>query len=258
MIPQGLSRDLLYTLNPVVWARECLNFHPDPWQASVLRSSSKHLLLNCARQSGKSTIAALVGLHQALFYPRALVLLVSPSLRQSGELFRKVGEMLDRLQEQPRKVEDNRLSLTLENRSRIVSLPGTEGTIRGFSGASLIVEDEAARVADALYYSVRPMLAVSNGRLILMSTPFGKRGHFFEAWEKGGGAWERTRITAEQCPRISPGFLAGERAALGDWWYAQEYECQFTETVDQVFKYDLVVSAVTDSVKPLFGAGRML
>jgi hypothetical protein len=91
-----------------------------------------------------------------------------------------------------------------------------------------------------------------------MSTPFGKRGHFFEAWEKGGGAWERTRITAEQCPRISPGFLAGERAALGDWWYAQEYECQFTETVDQVFKYDLVVSAVTDSVKPLFGAGRML
>jgi hypothetical protein len=179
------------------------------------------------------------------------VLLLSPSLRQSGELFRKVVAMLEALEPVPHRREDNRLSFTLANRSRVVSLPGSEETIRGFSSVSLLVEDEAARVDDALYAAIRPMLAVSGGRLVLLSTPFGKRGHFFEAWENGGGAWIRTRITADQCPRISPAFLEEEKAALGEWWYRQEYCCEFTETIDSVFSYDLIMSAVSEDVKPL-------
>jgi hypothetical protein len=74
----------------------------------------------------------------------------------------------------------------MKNGSRIVSLPSKEANIRGFSGVSLIIEDEASRVGDDLYLAMRPMLAVNQGRLILMSTPWGKRGHFFEAWEHGG------------------------------------------------------------------------
>ena len=197
-----------------------------------------------------------MALHRALFYPASLVLLVSPSLRQSGELFRKVQEALKRLDEQPELTEDNRLSMTLTNKSRIVSLPGKEATVRGYSGADLIVEDEAARVVDELYFSVRPMLAVSGGRLILMSTPFGKRGHFFEEWTNGGESWERIMITAHDCPRISPEFLEEERQALGDWWFRQEYLCEFVETVDQVFSYDLVQAAITEEVKPLFGGAE--
>jgi hypothetical protein len=72
--------------------------------------------------------------------------------------------------------------LELGSGSRIVSLPGTEGTIRGYSAVSLLIGDEAARVSDALYYAVRPMLAVSQGRLLALSTPFGKRGWFCEEW----------------------------------------------------------------------------
>ena len=98
--------------------------------------------------------------------------------------------------------EDNRLSFTLSNGSRVVSLPGTAETVRGFSAPSLIIEDEAAFVADGLYRAVRPMLAVSGGRLILLTTPFGRRGHFFEAWEDGGEAWQRIEVPASQCPRI--------------------------------------------------------
>ncbi len=41
--------------------------------------------------------------------------------------------------------------------------------------------DEAARVSDELYRAVRPMLATSGGRIVLLSTPFGKRGFFFRA-----------------------------------------------------------------------------
>lgn len=250
-----MTSPLRHVLDPVAWVREELDFQPDPWQEQVLRSTGKRQLLNCSRQSGKSTTAGLLALHRALFYPTSLILLVSPSLRQSGELFRKVNDHLNQLEQQPRKTEDNRLSLTLANGSRIVSLPGTEQTVRGYSGASLIIEDESARVDDAMYYAIHPMMAVSGGRLILMSTPFGKRGHFHKEWTEGGPVWERIEIPASLCPRISPDFLTEERKALGDWWFRQEYECQFVETVDQVFGYDLVMSAIDPTVKPLFAGG---
>lgn len=250
----GHCRDLRQAADAVVFAQQALHFEPDPWQAQVLRSPGKRILLNCSRQSGKSTTAAIMALHRAVFRGDSLVLLVSPSLRQSGELFRKVTELIALLPIKPRMQEENRLSIKFGNGSRIVSLPGKEETIRGFSGASLIIEDEASRVADNLYRAVRPMLAVSGGRLVLMSTPFGKRGHFFEAWASGK-EWERQEIPASMCPRISPEFLQLEREALGDWWFKQEYECQFVETVDQVFSYDLIQSAMDSTLTPLFPGG---
>ena len=80
---------------------------------------------------------------------------------------------------------ESALRLELANGSRVVSLPGDEGTVRGFSGVSLLVIDEASRVPDDLYRSVRPMLAVSQGRLVCLSTPFGQRGFFYEYWRAG-------------------------------------------------------------------------
>jgi hypothetical protein len=117
----------------------------------------------------------------------------------------------------------------------------------------LLVVDEASRVEDALYYSIRPMLAVSGGRLVCLTTPFGKRGFFFDEWENGGASWERVKITAYDCPRISEEFLEEERRALGDWWFSQEYLCEYRDTTDQVFSYDVVMSAINPNVKPLFG-----
>lgn len=63
---------------------------------------------------------------------------------------------------------------------------------------------------DALYYAIRPMLAVSGGRLMMLSTPHGRRGVFFEAWDHGT-EWKRYRVPATECPRISPEFLEEER-----------------------------------------------
>jgi hypothetical protein len=97
------------------------------------------------------------------------------------------------------------------------------------------------------------MLAVSGGRLILLSTPFGKRGHFFKEYTEGSSEWERIRIPATDCPRISEDFLREEKTSLGDWWFRQEYMCEFSETVDQVFTYDLVMNTISDEIKPLFG-----
>jgi Terminase large subunit, T4likevirus-type, N-terminal len=248
-----IASDLALALDPARLA-ERVGMTPDPWQADLLRSSGRQLILNCARQSGKSTVSSLLALHAALYRPPALVLLLSPSLRQSQELFRKVKDALQVLgADAPPLAEESALRLEWTNGSRVVCLPGKEQTIRGFSGVGLLVVDEASRVPDELYQAIRPMIAVSGGRIVLLSTPFGRRGFFFEAWEHGGGAWERTRITADACTRIPAAWLAEERATIGAWWFEQEYLCAFRDTLDQVFSYDDVMAAVSPEVRPLFG-----
>lgn len=247
-----LPDDLVHAIDPSLFALEQLGITPDAWQARVLRSGAPRALWNCSRQSGKSTMAAVIALHRATYRPGSLILLVSPSLRQSSELFRKVTDLHDRLAIPPELTEDNRLSLTMANRSRIVSLPSKEGTVRGFSSVDLIIEDEASQVPDGLYKAIRPFLAVSGGRLILMFTPFGQRGHAFETWTEGGPVWERVRITAHDCPRISPAFLAEERAALGEWMYKQEYECVFADNAHQLFGTALIDATFSSSITPLF------
>ena len=96
------------------------------------------------------------------------------------------------------------------------------------------------------------MLAVSGGRLILLSTPYGKRGHFYEAWASNED-WSRVEVPASRCPRITKEFLDQERRALGEWWYRQEYLCQFIETIDAVFRAADIERALTDEVTPLLG-----
>ena len=81
---------------------------------------------------------------------------------------------------------------------------------------------------------------------------FSKRGVFYEEWAEGEG-WERYTVSAEECPRIPPEFLEEERRTLGPWWFAQEYECRFMDTVDQVFATEVIDKAITDEVAPLFG-----
>lgn len=247
-----LAQDLAMALDPVALSRAA-GIIPDPWQERVLRSGSSQMLLNCSRQSGKSTVTAVLAVHSALYQPKALILLLSPGERQSGELFRKCLDVYNGLGRPVPTVAESALRLELANGSRIVALPGKEETVRSFSGVTLLAVDEASRVLDQLYYAIRPMLAVSGGRLVALSTPFGKRGWWHQEWTEGAD-WERIEIPATDCPRIPPAFLARERATLPPWWYSQEYECRFGETTDQLFSYDLVQAAISGEVLPLFAS----
>jgi hypothetical protein len=217
-----------------VWCREALELEPDPWQAEVLRSDSKRILLNCSRQSGKSTVTSILALHTALYNKGSLVLCLSPTLRQSSELFRNVSRFYGVDPSIPSRSE-SALRLELENGSRIVSLPGKEQNIRGMAKVSLLIVDESARVPSNLYYAVRPMLAVSNGRLIALSTPFGNRGWWAEAWHSSE-PWQRWEIPASKCPRIPAAFLEEERRVLGSYWYSQEYETKFLDAQSQLLR----------------------
>ena len=227
-----------------------LGLEPDRWQERLLRSDAPRVLMNVARQAGKSTAAAVIGLHRTLQHPGSLILILAPSERQAKETFGKVASFYHTLGHPIPADSYRKLGVELANGSRIEALPGTEKTIRGFSGAALLIVDEAARVEDSLYYAIRPMLAVSGGRLMMLSTPAGKRGVFHDEWTEGEG-WERYEVWAKDCERIPASFLEEERRALPAWIFRQEYECSFEDTEDQVFSSELVQSAITDEVTPL-------
>ena len=250
MMTLSMHKNTSYHLDPVLWIKDCLEFEPDTWQEKALRFTGQKMILNCCRQSGKSTTAAALALHRAIFFPNSLILLISASQRQSAELFRIVTTLLEKLPDQPRRTENNRLSLTFENNSRVVSLPSSEQTVRGFSGPDMIICDEASRISDDLFYSLRPMLAVSQGKLLLLSTPFGKRGFFFDEFT-GDNNYMKITITADDCPRISEEFIKSELDVIGKWWVEQEYFCQFKQEVTSLFTYEEVNSALDYTIEPM-------
>jgi hypothetical protein len=226
---------------------------PDAWQRELLLERWDRALLNVTRQGGKSLTVAALALHTALYRPESLVLVLAPARRQSKETLQKAWTLY-RAGGRPVPVENrSELRARFDNGSRIIALPGEEKTIRGFSDVDLIVADEAARVPGELYRTVRPMLAVSGGRLVALSTPWGRRGWFFEAWTDPEQEWKRVKITANECPRITEAFLRQERRELPESWFRSEYLCEFTDTVDSAFAME-DVDQMESSVPALFGA----
>jgi len=224
---------------------------PDPWQRRLLLSNHPRVLLNCSRGAGKSRICSVLALHTALVRRNSLVLLVSRSLRQACELLRYVKQGFHAIKSPIPARRDNEILLELDNGSRIVGLPGREETIRGFQGVSLLLLDEAARVPDQLYFSVRPMLNVARGRLVCLSTPFGARGFFWKEWHDTQANWERVCVPWSECPRIDAKDIEQERRAMGDAWVEQEYNCSFVTLHGLV--YPDFGSATVESVPHLDG-----
>lgn len=220
--------------DPVLMAKDA-GLELDPWQARLARSQAKRILVNCSRQTGKSTTVSVIADHTAFYKKKSTTLLLSPSLRQSSELFKKCLEVYHALGEPIDADAESALRLELSGGSRIVSLPGKEGTIRGISKVDLLIIDEASRVPDGLYKSVRPMLAVSGGRLVLLSTPWGTRGFFYEEYKRRE-KWDYYEVPATDCPRITPEFLEEEKESMGEWFYLQEYFCQFMDAETAAFR----------------------
>jgi len=147
---------------------------------------------------------------------------------------------------------ESALRLELTNGSRVVSLPGNEQNVRGFSKVALLVVDEASRVLDSLYLAIVPMTAISQGRVIALSTPAGRRGWWWQEWTAGDD-WQRVEVPASACPRIPASWLAQQRRSLPTAWYQSEYCCQFVDAVDAVFATEDIMFAVADGVPLLFG-----
>ena len=246
-----MAADIARTLNPLLLAND-VGLTLDQWQADLICSTADRQLLLCARQTGKSTICSLIALRDSVYRrPGGLVVIVSPSQRQSAEMLRTVMGMHSKLKGTLGLRQESVLKVELANGSRIVALPSESKTVRGLSSVDLLIVDEAARIEDDLLQAVRPMLAVSNGRMIMLSTPFGKRGAFFEAWT-GSDDWHRVRVAADQCPRISKQFLAEELRELGAMRFSEEYGLEFLDPDEAVFPSAIIDAAFTPEVVPLW------
>lgn len=245
-----MAADIARALDPARWFADA-GLVADDWQTEAIRSTSKRQIWNCHRQSGKSTCAALLALARAQ-EPGSLSLLISPAQRQSAELLRKIVELRQAIPDLPEPSVETMHRVEFEHGGRILSLPSSEQTVRGYSKVGLLILDEASRIPDDIIAAVRPMLAVANGTLICLSTPNGRQGFFFEQWANGGDLWERTKITAGECDRIDPAFLEEERRTLGEMLYQQDYQCEFCDLDEAVFSSAIIDRAFTDQVMPIW------
>jgi hypothetical protein len=247
-----LNMAVAHGLRPDFFCGDRLGFEPDEWQARLLRSRSRQVIMNCGRQVGKSTSVAALALHTALYVPGGLILVIAPSQRQSRELFIKIHSFLTRLEPAEPLEEETKLSLMLANGSRVVTLPGDNPrTVRGYSAPALIIEDEAAFVADETFDALIPMLAATpEGRIVLMSTPFVASGHFYAIWHNGSDEWERFEHPTTACTRVDPAWLEA-RKREDPLRYDREYLCRFGNPEDSLFSAEMLDAMVRTDFEPL-------
>ena len=248
MEKNSLKHFVACALSPALFMEKAFGMTPDEWQRELLTNFPSESMLLCSRQSGKSTVSATLALHQAVFSSGSLVIIVSKGSRQAEELLRKIKIGLAFVRSNLDIVKENQSEIEFSNESRILSLPGKEETIRGYSATALIIIDEASRVEEALYNSVRPMLATSGGKMLVLTTPWGKQGWFHKAWIDDDD-WFKIMITADDCPRITDAFIAKERKRMGEWWVKQEYFCEFVDNDLQMFSYDDIIKCITSEVE---------
>ncbi|HWK96173.1 MAG TPA: terminase family protein [Pseudolabrys sp.] len=248
----NLGADLARALDPVRFALDC-SIDADPWQRDLLTSTTSRAALLCSRQSGKTTVTALIALHCALYAPGSLIIIVSPSQAQSGEMLRSIKALHSMLDGVPEAIGDSVLKFELTNGSRILALPGSAATVRGYAAPALVIVDEAAGVTDDLIQAIFPMLATrDDGRFIMLTTPKGKRGFFYNTWISADPSWKRIKITAKDCPRISQAFLDEQLRLLGPTRFNEEYMCEFLDGEDSAFPTDIIDRAFTTEIKPLW------
>jgi hypothetical protein len=250
----ALLADLASSLDPVELARR-LGIELYAWQTAALRSVAARACWVVTRQGGKSTAAALLALHAALFRPGSTVLMASPGLRQSSELYLKARSLYRQLGRPAGSRSEAATSLELESGSRIIAVPGSsESTIRAYA-ADLLLVDEASRLDPATWDALRPMVAVTGGRIVLLSTPWGAEGFFWEAATGRDPGWEVTTVPATEIPTIDPLFLERERLSMGPSAFDREYGCSFEALGAGLWSAAQVEALLDPAVQPLFPRG---
>jgi Terminase large subunit, T4likevirus-type, N-terminal len=227
--------------DPVEFARAG-GVEPDPWQADVLASEHPRKILCCGRQTGKSTVAAILSIHKALTLPGSTVLVVGPGERQAKLLFSKAASFYKRAGYPLPAHSERRTGLELSNGSVIEALPAVERTTRGYS-VDLLVVDEAAAMPDMDYFGILPALIATQGEQVLLSTPRGKRGFFHELWHSGDD-WMRIMIRSDEVGRIREEDLEVFRHTMPEQFFRQEFYCEWLDTEGGLFSYEDIEAAL--------------
>ena len=239
---QQISRRLEIPAYSVEFAMS-VGIEPDPWQVEVLASDHPRKILCCGRQTGKSTVGAVLAIHTALTKPGSTVLCVAPGERQAKLIFKKAARFYE-MAGYPLPAHSRRMTgLELSNGSVIEALPAVERTTRGYS-VDVLVVDEAGAVADMDYHGILPALVATQGEQVLLSTPRGKRGFFHEIWHSDDD-WQRVMVRSDEVGRIRPEDLEVFRATMPDQFFKQEFHCAWLDTEGSLFSYEDIQAALS-------------
>lgn len=234
--------DMSCAPDPVEWAERTTGMILDDWQAEIMRGDAKRELLLCSRQTGKTQVVALRCAYDAIFRPGASIIAIAPTLRQSRNLFDRIENTILNSDPVPKILHHTRTMIRLAHGGTVRALPGdSPDKVRGLTATGAIV-DEAAFVRDEVMAIILPMLSTTDGTLVMLSTPSGPSGTFYDNWQAPKG-WKKTKVLATQCSRISPEFLEEARAKLGDLSFRQEYMCEFVQSATTFFSASMIADA---------------
>ncbi len=239
---------------------------PHPGQRDFLENSAKIKVLACGRRWGK-TDACAAAVVDSLFQPSPRRhVLIAPTLDQATLLFDRVeAQLLDRIgpdaDEKP-KVRRSPFPRLDWNGHRVIARSGHLGrSLRGNEATDIVV-DEAAYLPEALITEVAlPMLATTNGRLILISTPHGLNHfwRFFKMGETGEhGVWSR-HAPSEESPFVSREFLEIQKGLISERAFRVEYGAEFLDSSGRVFRTEAIdaclVAEFDSPIAPPFSIG---
>lgn len=222
--------DLRCALDPTYLFERAYCVPPLDWQREYLHATGNVAVVK-GRQVGASTAAALLAIHTTLYHAAVNAVVVSPSLQQSQEIAKKARHGLRNLGVEL--AQDSSSTIGLRNGSRILSLPGTSRSVRGWT-ARLLIIDEAGFVLPETFAAARALIA-TGGRLVVQSTPALDAGDFHQIVTGDEPGWSRITVRSDQVPTITSEFLDAERRSMSPDAFAREYECGFGRSSIHLF-----------------------
>jgi len=230
-------------------------WRPHGGQRRFLLARAPVKVLACGRRWGK-TEACAAEVAATLQDPEPTRwLLVAPTMIQARILFDRVLQFLVRLGHRVEARVSPFPSFDWEGH-RVMARSGHRAdSLRG-DEATHVVVDEAAFVPESLIDDVlAPMLATTDGRLTLVSTPNGFN-HFWRSFLRGQerrrDTWSR-RGPSRENPRVARAFLARQRERISDRSYRTEYEAEFVEMAGAVIRNELIEAAISGEAVPFLG-----
>lgn len=209
---------------------------PDPWQEDLLTRRPSRCMVVSSRQLGKSQTVAALALHRAASRADETVLVVCRSLQQATLLLRKAAASIPWLGPAAAGVVVTATETRFPNGSRMVCLPGTGNSARGYS-ATLLILDEAAFADEDLWAALWPTVTATGGDVLLISSPGAPVGWFYDLWSADGtDSWVRIKAVATEIPRIAKsGRLEEAQRTMSSAAYRREMLAEFTGSADGFF-----------------------
>lgn len=208
------------------------------------RDDVKHLVLVYSRQCGKTVLAEILLIEQ-LFKKNSFSAYISPTFQLGRKVFKEICQLLENSGVIKKA---NATTLTIESTyGATLQFFSAEAytAIRGTTVSGILIIDEAAYIKDVLPNGenfwgnvVMPLTKARHPLVIMISTPCGKRGFFYDFYLKAitgeNGVFQLTRTIYDD-DLISEEEIEGIKKSVPPLAFEQEFLTRFLDNALTVF-----------------------